>query len=589
MERTLIGSLDKNNLNQTILVSGWVENIRDHGGVIFIDLREGLNILQVVVEPQNKEIFNIAESVRNEYVISVTGLISARPEGTINKKMNTGEIELNSSSLEILSKSKPMPFQLDEHIKVGEETRLKYRYLDLRRSEMQKNIRLRSKINSQIRSFLTNQDFIDIETPMMTKATPEGARDFVIPSRVNQGSFYALPQSPQLFKQLLMISGFGKYFQVVRCFRDEDTRKDRQPEFTQVDIEMSFTSSKEIMDTAEELIKSVYKNAIGVDLDKFSTLSYSEAMKKFGSDKPDLRNPLELIDVKDVFINSEFKVFGGPANDINSRLVALKVSSPLTRKQIDEYTKFVGNYGAKGLAYIKVNDAKDLKEGLQSPILKFLSDNEINQISSQLKLASGDTVFFGAGHKKIVNESMGALREKLGLDLNLVNESEWSPVWIIDFPVFDEAIDGSLTPSHHPFTRTSNELEILEKDPAAAVAEAYDLVINGYEIGGGSMRIHNSEEQRKVLSILGINEKEAEEKFGFFLEALDYGCPPHGGIAFGLDRLAMLICKEDSIRDVIAFPKTQSAYCLMTDAPCPISDEELKELAIKNTSKPKEK
>ena len=588
MERTLIGSLDKNNLNQTILVSGWVENIRDHGGVIFIDLREGLNILQVVVEPQNKEIFNIAESIRNEYVISVTGLISARPEGTINKKMNTGEIELNSSSLEILSKSKPMPFQLDEHIKVGEETRLKYRYLDLRRSEMQKNIRLRSKINSQIRSFLTNQDFIDIETPMMTKATPEGARDFVIPSRVNQGSFYALPQSPQLFKQLLMISGFGKYFQVVRCFRDEDTRKDRQPEFTQVDIEMSFTSSKEIMDTAEELIKSVYKNAIGVDLDKFSTLSYSEAMKKFGSDKPDLRNPLELIDVKDVFINSEFKVFGGPANDINSRLVALKVSSPLTRKQIDEYTKFVGNYGAKGLAYIKVNDAKDLKEGLQSPILKFLSDNEINQISSQLKLASGDTVFFGAGHKKIVNESMGALREKLGLDLNLVNESEWSPVWIIDFPVFDEAIDGSLTPSHHPFTRTSNELEILEKDPAAAVAEAYDLVINGYEIGGGSMRIHNSEEQRKVLSILGINEKEAEEKFGFFLEALDYGCPPHGGIAFGLDRLAMLICKEDSIRDVIAFPKTQSAYCLMTDAPCPISDEVLKELAIKNTSKPKE-
>ena len=588
MERTLIGSLDKNNLNQTILVSGWVENIRDHGGVIFIDLREGLNILQVVVEPQNKEIFNIAESVRNEYVISLTGLISARPEGTINKKMNTGEIELNSSSLEILSKSKPMPFQLDEHIKVGEETRLKYRYLDLRRSEMQKNIRLRSKINSQIRSFLTNQDFIDIETPMMTKATPEGARDFVIPSRVNQGSFYALPQSPQLFKQLLMISGFGKYFQVVRCFRDEDTRKDRQPEFTQVDIEMSFTSSQEIMDTAEELIKSVYKNAIGVDLDKFSTLSYSEAMKKFGSDKPDLRNPLELIDVKDVFINSEFKVFGGPANDINSRLVALKVSSPLTRKQIDEYTKFVGNYGAKGLAYIKVNDTKDLKEGLQSPILKFLSDNEINQISSQLKLASGDTVFFGAGHKKIVNESMGALREKLGLDLNLINESEWSPVWIIDFPVFDEAIDGSLTPSHHPFTRTSNELEILEKDPAAAVAEAYDLVINGYEIGGGSMRIHNSEEQRKVLSILGINEKEAEEKFGFFLEALDYGCPPHGGIAFGLDRLAMLICKEDSIRDVIAFPKTQSAYCLMTDAPCPISDEELKELAIKNTSKPKE-
>lgn len=588
MQRTLIGSLDKNNLSQNILVSGWVENIRDHGGVIFIDLREGLNILQVVVEPQNKEIFNIAESVRNEYVISVSGLVSARPEGTINTKMSTGEIELNSDSLEILSKSKPMPFQLDEHIKVGEETRLKYRYLDLRRSEMQKNIRLRSKISSQIRSFLTNQDFIDIETPMMTKATPEGARDFVIPSRVNQGSFYALPQSPQLFKQLLMISGFGKYFQVVRCFRDEDTRKDRQPEFTQVDIEMSFTSSQEIMDTAEELIKSVYKKAIDVELDKFPTLSYSEAMKKFGSDKPDLRNPLEFKDVKEVFINSEFKVFGGPANDINSRLVALKVSSPLTRKQIDEYTKFVGNYGAKGLAYIKVNDSKDLKEGLQSPILKFLSDDEIEKISSQLDFASGDTIFFGAGHRKIVNESMGALREKLGLDLSLINQAEWSPVWIIDFPVFDEGLDGSLTPSHHPFTRTSSEIEILEKDPASAVAEAYDLVINGYEIGGGSMRIHNSVEQRKVLSILGIEEKEAEEKFGFFLEALDYGCPPHGGIAFGLDRLAMLICNEDSIRDVIAFPKTQSAYCLMTDAPCPISDDELKALAIKNTSKPKE-
>jgi aspartyl-tRNA synthetase len=588
MQRTLIGSLDKNNLSQNILVSGWVENIRDHGGVIFIDLREGLNILQVVVEPQNKEIFNIAESVRNEYVISVSGLVSARPEGTINTKMSTGEIELNSDSLEILSKSKPMPFQLDEHIKVGEETRLKYRYLDLRRSEMQKNIRLRSKISSQIRSFLTDQDFIDIETPMMTKATPEGARDFVIPSRVNQGSFYALPQSPQLFKQLLMISGFGKYFQVVRCFRDEDTRKDRQPEFTQVDIEMSFTSSQEIMDTAEELIKSVYKNAIDVELDKFPTLSYSEAMKKFGSDKPDLRNPLEFKDVKEVFINSEFKVFGGPANDINSRLVALKVSSPLTRKQIDEYTKFVGNYGAKGLAYIKVNDSKDLKEGLQSPILKFLSDDEIEKISSQLDFASGDTIFFGAGHRKIVNESMGALREKLGLDLSLINQAEWSPVWIIDFPVFDEGLDGSLTPSHHPFTRTSSEIEILEKDPASAVAEAYDLVINGYEIGGGSMRIHNSVEQRKVLSILGIEEKEAEEKFGFFLEALDYGCPPHGGIAFGLDRLAMLICNEDSIRDVIAFPKTQSAYCLMTDAPCPISDDELKALAIKNTSKPKE-
>ncbi|MBV13156.1 MAG: aspartate--tRNA ligase [Flavobacteriaceae bacterium] len=588
MQRTLIASLDKSNLDKEVSVSGWVENIRDHGGVIFIDLREGLDIFQIVIEPQNKEIFSIAETIRNEYVIQVSGIICLRPEGTINKKMKTGEIELNSSNLEILSKSKPMPFQLDDHVKVGEETRLKYRYLDLRRSDMQENLRLRSKINTVVRNFLTNSNFIDIETPMMTKATPEGARDFVIPSRLNHGSFYALPQSPQLFKQLLMISGFGKYFQIVRCFRDEDTRKDRQPEFTQIDIEMSFTSSEEIMNLAEGLVKSVFKETIGKEFDEFPIITYEDAIKNYGSDKPDLRNPLILKDVKDIFSNSEFKVFGDPAKDAKSRLVALKISDSLTRSQLDEYTKFVGNYGAKGLAYIKVNDSKDLENGLQSPILKFLSSHEIQNLSEKLNFTSGDTIFFGAGHKKIVNESMGALREKLGLDLNLIDINAWAPLWIKDFPVFDEGLDGSLTPSHHPFTRTSDSLEILENNPEDAIAEAYDLVINGYELGGGSMRIHDSNEQRKILSILGIDEKEAEQKFGFFLEALDYGCPPHGGIAFGMDRLAMLICNEDSIRDVIAFPKTQSAYCLMTDAPGLISDEELKELSIKNIFKTKD-
>ena len=588
MSLSKISSLSKKNLGKEISVAGWVENIRDHGGVIFIDLREGNEILQVVVEPQNKEIFEVAESIRDEFVISVSGEIRERPKGTINKKMTTGEIELDSSNLSILSKSKPMPFQLDEYVKVGEETRLKYRYLDLRRSEMQETIRIRSNVSNEIRQFLTSNDFLDIETPMMTKATPEGARDFVIPSRVNQGSFYALPQSPQLFKQLLMISGFGKYFQIVRCFRDEDTRKDRQPEFTQIDIESSFTSAEEVMNLGENLIKEVFKKVLKVELKDFPVMTYAEAIKKFGSDKPDLRNPLELIDVKDIFTDSEFKVFGDPAKDAKSRLVSLKVSNSLSRSQIDDYTKFVGNYGAKGLAYIKVNDANDLKEGLQSPILKFLSENEIESLSKKLDISSGDTMFFGAGHKKIVNESMGALREKLGEDLKLIDKEKWAPLWIKDFPVFDEAEDGSLSPSHHPFTRTTDNLEMLEKNPAMAIADAYDLVLNGYEIGGGSMRIHNSKEQRKVLSILGISDEEAEEKFGFFLEALDYGCPPHGGIAFGLDRLVMLICNKDSIRDVIAFPKTQSAYCLMTDAPSNISNDELSELAIKSTIQPKD-
>ena len=588
MKSHYCGEITSSNLKEEVTICGWIHRRRDHGGVIFLDVRDIKGICQAVVNPDNEKSFKLAESIRNEYVVKIKGDVRKRLEGTINKNMHTGEIEIEVKDLIILSKANTPVFPIDEYQEVNEDVRLKNRVLDLRRPEMNERIITRSKITSLIRNYLDKNDFHEIETPILTKATPEGARDYILPSRVQPGSFYALPQSPQLFKQLLMISGFGKYFQIVRCFRDEDTRKDRQPEFTQIDIESSFTSAEEVMNLGENLIKEVFKKVLKVELKDFPVMTYAEAIKKFGSDKPDLRNPLELIDVKDIFTDSEFKVFGDPAKDAKSRLVSLKVSNSLSRSQIDDYTKFVGNYGAKGLAYIKVNDANDLKEGLQSPILKFLSENEIESLSKKLDISSGDTVFFGAGHKKIVNESMGALREKLGEDLKLIDKEKWAPLWIKDFPVFDEAEDGSLSPSHHPFTRTTDNLEMLEKNPAMAIADAYDLVLNGYEIGGGSMRIHNSKEQRKVLSILGISDEEAEEKFGFFLEALDYGCPPHGGIAFGLDRLVMLICNKDSIRDVIAFPKTQSAHCLMTDAPSNISNDELSELAIKSTIQPKD-
>ena len=568
---------------KTATVSGWVEKVRDHGGVIFIDLRKDLDLVQVVIEPSEKEIFTVAENIKNEFVIEVSGLVRKRPDGKENTKMNTGEIEVCANKLHVFSKSKPLPFQLDEYSNAGEEIRLKYRYLDLRRPEMHENLIMRSEINNFVRNFLVKKGFVDIDTPMMTKATPEGARDFLIPSRVNQGKFYALPQSPQLFKQLLMVSGFSKYFQIARCFRDEDTRKDRQPEFTQIDIEMSFTSCEEIMNISEDLIVKLFKKILKVDLEKFPKITHKESLEKYGTDKPDLRNPIILHDVKDLFIDSNFKVFKDPANDEKSKLVALKLKKDISRSQIDEYTKFVGNFGAKGLAYIKVNDTSDIEKGLQSPIVKFLSKTELENLVKKLDLNDGEVVFFGAGNKKIVLDSMSAFRQKLAEDFDLIDKTSWMPVWITDFPMFDETPEGTITPSHHPFTKSLSTLDLLEKSPEQAISEAYDLVLNGFELGGGSMRIHDIEEQKKIFSLLGISNVEAKQKFGFFLEALEYGCPPHGGIAFGLDRIVMLMANEDSIRDVIAFPKTQSAMCLMTDAPDKVSNDELEDLSIKST------
>ena len=568
---------------KTATVSGWVEKVRDHGGVIFIDLRKDLDLVQVVIEPSEKEIFTVAENIKNEFVIEVSGLVRKRPDGKENTKMNTGEIEVCANKLHVFSKSKPLPFQLDEYSNAGEEIRLKYRYLDLRRPEMHENLIMRSEINNFVRNFLVKKGFVDIDTPMMTKATPEGARDFLIPSRVNKGKFYALPQSPQLFKQLLMVSGFSKYFQIARCFRDEDTRKDRQPEFTQIDIEMSFTSCEEIMNISEDLIVKLFKKILKVDLEKFPKITHKESLEKYGTDKPDLRNPIILHDVKDLFIDSNFKVFKDPANDEKSKLVALKLKKDISRSQIDEYTKFVGNFGAKGLAYIKVNDTSDIEKGLQSPIVKFLSKTELENLVKKLDLNDGEVVFFGAGNKKIVLDSMSAFRQKLAEDFDLIDKTSWMPVWITDFPMFDETPEGTLTPSHHPFTKSLSTLDLLEKSPEQAISEAYDLVLNGFELGGGSMRIHDIEEQKKIFSLLGISNEEAKQKFGFFLEALEYGCPPHGGIAFGLDRIVMLMANEDSIRDVIAFPKTQSAMCLMTDAPDKVSNDELEDLSIKST------
>ncbi len=568
---------------KTATVSGWVEKVRDHGGVIFIDLRKDLDLVQVVIEPSEKEIFTVAENIKNEFVIEVSGLVRKRPDGKENTKMNTGEIEVCANKLHVFSKSKPLPFQLDEYSNAGEEIRLKYRYLDLRRPEMHENLIMRSEINNFVRNFLVKKGFVDIDTPMMTKATPEGARDFLIPSRVNQGKFYALPQSPQLFKQLLMVSGFSKYFQIARCFRDEDTRKDRQPEFTQIDIEMSFTSCEEIMNISEDLIVKLFKKILKVDLVKFPKITHKESMEKYGTDKPDLRNPIILHDVKDLFIDSNFKVFKDPANDEKSKLVALKLKIDISRSQIDEYTKFVGNFGAKGLAYIKVNDISDIEKGLQSPVVKFLSKTELQNLVKKLDLNDGEVVFFGAGNKKIVLDSMSAFRQKLAEDFDLIDKTSWMPVWVTDFPMFDETPEGTITPSHHPFTKSLSTLDLLEKSPEQAISEAYDLVLNGFELGGGSMRIHDIEEQKKIFSLLGISNEEAKQKFGFFLEALEYGCPPHGGIAFGLDRIVMLMANEDSIRDVIAFPKTQSAMCLMTDAPDKVSNDELEDLSIKST------
>ena len=577
------GELNSTHIDQQLTVCGWVNRRRDHGGVIFVDLRDREGILQVVFDPDDAEMFANAERVRNEYVLKVSGKVRVRPEGTVNRDMSTGEIEMLATSLEILNASETPPFQLDEE--VGDDLRLKYRYIDLRKPEMLERMRLRAKVTHFMRSYLEQNGFMDIETPMLTKATPEGARDYLVPSRTHQGQFFALPQSPQLFKQLLMMSGMDRYYQIVRCFRDEDLRADRQPEFTQLDIETSFMNEDQIMDIMEGLMQGMFKELLGVEIDsKFLRMPYSEAMERFGSDKPDLRINLELVTISDLLANVEFKVFSAPANDADGRVAALRVpgGNSLSRKDIDEYTKYVGRYGAKGLAYIKCNDVSQGRDGLQSPILKFLPDEAIAGILQRTAAESGDLIFFGADKTRIVNESLGALRVQVGHDLNMVSQG-WSFLWVVDFPMFEhDEKEQRWTALHHPFTspNTDDPAE-LEANPGKMLSRAYDMVLNGTELGGGSIRIHRVDMQQKVLKLLGIDDQEAEDKFGFLLTALKYGCPPHGGIAFGLDRLIMLMTGASSIRDVMAFPKTQTAACLLTSAPSEVSERQLKELNIR--------
>ena len=577
MRTHFCGELNKKNLKQEVTLCGWVNRRRDHGGVIFLDLRDKKGLAQIVINPETRDTFKLAESVRNEFVLKITGNVIARASEMINKKIPTGEIEVLASEIEILNTSKPIPFQLDS-LETSEEVRLKYRYLDLRRDEMQKRLRLRSKVTHFMREFMDKNDFIDIETPFLTKATPEGARDYLVPSRTHEGSFFALPQSPQLFKQLLMMSGFERYYQIVKCFRDEDLRADRQPEFTQLDVETSFMNEGEITSLMEEMVRGLFKEVSNITLTKkFPSITYDDAMKLYGVDRPDLRIPLQLVDMNETMKGVEFKVFSGPANSEKGRVAALKVpgGASISRKQIDDYTKYVGIYGAKGLAYIKIND-----DGPSSPIIKFLGDEVTKKVISLTEAKTGDIIFFGADKAKIVNEALGNLREKLAHDLNLYDK-EWAPIWVLDFPMFEVADDGSLNAIHHPFTAPSVDTKMLLKDPENSLSRAYDLVINGSEVGGGSIRIHQSDMQKTVLKLLGIDDEEAREKFGFLLDALDYGCPPHGGIAFGLDRLVMILCNAESIRDVIAFPKTQTAACLLTDAPSTVSKSQLKELNIK--------
>ena len=577
------GELNSAHIDQQVTVCGWVNRRRDHGGVIFVDLRDREGILQVVFDPDDADMFANAERVRNEYVLKVTGKVRVRPEGTVNADMPTGEIELLALQLEILNASETPPFQLDEE--VGDDLRLKYRYIDLRRPEMLQRMRLRSKVTMFMRDWLNEHGFMDIETPMLTKATPEGARDYLVPSRTHQGQFFALPQSPQLFKQLLMMSGMDRYYQVVRCFRDEDLRADRQPEFTQLDIEASFIDEHMITELMETMMQGLFKQVMAEDIPTpFPRMTHAEAMERFGSDKPDLRIDLELVTISDLLSDVEFKVFSGPANDPDGRVAALRVpqGNKLSRKEIDDYTSFVGRYGAKGLAYIKCNDVSQGREGLQSPILKFLPDEAIAGILERTGAETGDLIFFGADRTKIVNESLGALRVQLGHDLDLVAEG-WSFLWVIDFPMFEfDDKENRWTALHHPFTAPStNDPAELEANPHGTLSRAYDMVLNGTELGGGSVRIHNSEMQQAVLRLLGIDEQEAEDKFGFLLTALKYGCPPHGGIAFGLDRLVMLLTGATSIRDVMAFPKTQTAACLLTQAPSEVSERQLRELSIR--------
>ena len=582
MRSHFCGELNESNVDEDVVLCGWIHRRRDHGGVIFLDLRDREGLAQVVYDPDTKESFKIAEGVRNEFVVEVKGRVRLRPSGTINDEMPTGRIEILGNELKVLNASETPPIQLDEHAEVGEDIRLKYRYIDLRRPEMAARLRFRSKVGNTIRNFLDNNGFLDIETPLLTKATPEGARDYLVPSRTHQGRFFALPQSPQLFKQILMASGMDRYYQIAKCFRDEDLRADRQPEFTQIDVETSFMDEDQIMGIMEAMIKHTFKKTLNVDLGDFPRITYAEAMRLYGSDKPDLRIDLKLVDVASLMKSAEFKVFSGPANDEDSRVVALRVpgGASLTRKVIDDFTEFVAVYGARGLAWIKVNDLRNGSEGLQSPILKFLDEEIIGNLLSTLAVETGDIIFFGADKSKIVNEAMGALRIKVAQELNLV-ASGWAPVWVVDFPMFELTSEGNLTSLHHPFTAPSLGAEELVKDPTKALSRAYDMVLNGTELGGGSIRIHDAKVQRAVFDVLGISEAEAEEKFSFLLDALSLGCPPHGGIAFGFDRLIMLMTDSHSIRDVIAFPKTQSASCPLTDAPGYVSPNQLRELSIR--------
>ncbi len=583
------GELNESHIDQTISLCGWVHRRRDHGGVIFLDLRDRDGITQVVYDPDTVESFATAEQVRNEFVVRVQGRVRARPEGTENPEMPTGKIEVLGKELEILNAADTPPFQLDEHMAVHEDIRLRNRFIDLRRPEMLNRMRMRSRIASSIRNYLDDNGFLDIETPILTRATPEGARDYLVPSRTHPGQFFALPQSPQLFKQLLMVSGLDRYYQIAKCFRDEDLRADRQPEFTQIDIETSFLDEDQIMDISETMIRGVFKEHLDVDLPEFPRMTHQEAIYRYGIDRPDLRISMQLVDIADLMKEVEFKVFNAPANDPASRVVVLKVDggSELSRKQIDEYTDFVGIYGAKGLAWVKVNDIDAGIEGLQSPILKFMPDDVVARVLERAEAKSGDILFFGADKAGIVNEAIGALRVKLGEDLDML-ECEWAPLWVVDFPMFEQdEKDGSLTSVHHPFTAPSCTPEELEAAPAAALSRAYDMVLNGTELGGGSIRINKPEMQQAVFRVLGIEAEEAEEKFGFLLNGLRYGCPPHGGIAFGLDRLVMMMTGSQSIRDVIAFPKTQSASCLLTDAPGTVNNKQLRELNIRLREQPK--
>lgn len=582
MRSNYCGELNESFVDQEVQLCGWVHRRRDHGGVIFLDVRDREGISQVVFDPDTVESFTIAEGVRNEFVVRVTGIVRLRPEGTVNNDMGTGKIEVLGKQLEILNAAETPPIHLDEHSEVGEDIRLRYRYIDLRRPEMTERLRFRSKVTNTVRNFLDDNGFIDVETPLLTKATPEGARDYLVPSRTHPNKFFALPQSPQLFKQILMAAGLDRYYQIAKCFRDEDLRADRQPEFTQIDVETSFMDEEQIMTVMEQLISEVFKKYLDVDLGTFPRMAHGEAMKRFGSDKPDLRIDLELVDIADLMKEVDFKVFSGPANDEQSRVVALRVpqGASISRKVIDEYTKYVGIYGAKGLAWVKVNDIDAGLEGLQSPILKFMPDDIVHSLMKKLEAQTGDIIFFGADKAKVVNEALGALRVKVAEDLGQIKEG-WAPLWVVDFPMFETASDGSLTSLHHPFTAPSCDAGQLAAEPLAALSRAYDMVLNGTELGGGSIRINKPEMQQSVFEVLGIGEEEAQEKFGFLLEALSFGCPPHGGIAFGLDRLIMLMTGATSIRDVIAFPKTQSAACPLTDAPGIVSAKQLKELNIR--------